>query len=418
MTEQNNKAKSKFKKLIDKIRRKEKHIYTDEEKEPNFNLLLVITFIAGVVLITASYAWFYASLDVKIDFFKMTVSNNSGLFISLDGKDFSSSVEVSRDSLITDLRDRYEDHTNQWASAGLFATSSNGIRTPNDNKFSMYAGSGIGKSNKDMEQAIEDEVDICLDDCDNQCEDQAADEAGQIACFNTCVKKCEDIRNYYGSKVLLDSRLVNETDANGSNIYIAFDFFLKNVSGSPKSDNLYFDKGTSIYYSDETHDSEDGIINSLRIGLVKVGSVPLKSNINTIQNISCNNKCEMIIYEPNSTLHSNGSIKRATKHNITLIDGQYAPTYALINEGRNLELANGHSGTGIALDNEHFALQNTMSDADFAKPIFEIPNAITKMRAYVWIEGQDVDSLETRSTGGAMSIVINLIKDLAGYNGY
>lgn len=417
MTKQNNKANSKFKKLIDKARKKEKHISTDEEKATNFNLLLVITFIAGVVLITASYAWFYASLDVKIDFFKMTVSNNSGLFISLDGRDFSSSVEVSRDSLITDLRDRYPDHTNQWASAGLFAASSNGIRTQNDYRFSMYAGSGIGKSSKEMEQAIEGEVDACLGDCDNQCEDQA-DEAGEIACFNACVKKCEDIRNYYGSKVLLDSRLVSETKSNGSNIYIAFDFFLKNVSGSPKSDNLYFDKGTSVYYSDETHDSEDGIINSLRIGLVKVGSVPLKSNINTIQNMSCNNKCEMIIYEPNSTLHSNGSIKRATKHGITLVDGKYTPTYALINEGRNLELANGHDGTGIGMDSEHFALQKTISDPDFAKPIFAIPNAITKMRAYVWIEGQDVDSLETRSTGGAMSIVINLIKDLAGYNGY
>jgi hypothetical protein len=48
--------------------------------------------------------------------------------------------------------------------------------------------------------------------------------------------------------------------------------------------------------------------------------------------------------------------------------------------------------------------------------MFKIPNGITKFRAYVWIEGQDIDSLETYSRGADIYVAINLIKDLAGYD--
>jgi hypothetical protein len=310
----------------------------------------------------------------------MIVSNETGIFISLDGTDFASSVEITRDKLVTDLTSTYPNHNNQWASSGLFAVSSNGIPNADTSKFNMYTGYGVGKKYE-----AEEEYDNDWD------------------------------KTFFTTKVLLNTKLVKEEKPSTSNIFIAFDFFLKNISGSPKSDNLYFNEGTEIKYNGINFDDWDGVINSLRIGLVKVGSVPLKSSVSAIQNISCNNKCEMIIYEPKSTRHSEASIKRATKYGVKLVDGEYSPTYSVISEGTELELANGQIGSNIELDSAHFALQNTITDADFEKPIFEVPNAITKMRAYIWIEGQDMDSLETGSNGGAISVIINLIKDLAGY---
>lgn len=196
------------------------------------------------------------------------------------------------------MNSTYPNHSNQWAGLGLFPISSNGIRDSNSFRFDMFAGSGKGKLDKDFEKKIEDEIDECINTCDDKCKDEI-NEASEIECFNNCVYACEDKRNYFSNKVLLDTRLFKEVRANPSNVYIAFDFFLKNVSGSPKPDNLYFNQGTSIYYNDDTTDDEDGVINSLRIGLVKMGSVPLKSDINTIQNITCNNNCQMVIYEPN-----------------------------------------------------------------------------------------------------------------------
>lgn len=96
-----------------------------------------------------------------------------------------------------------------------------------------------------------------------------------------------------------------------------------------------------------------------------------------------------------------------------MIDGAYSPTYAVIAEGTKLEHVNGQEGSGIPLDTEHFALQNTITTFD--NPIFQVPNGITKVRVYVWIEGQDMDSLETYSKGAGIGIYIDLEKDLAGY---
>ena len=66
--------------------------------------------------------------------------------------------------------------------------------------------------------------------------------------------------------------------------------------------------------------------------------------------------------------------------------------------------------------NENFKLQITRPNIE--RPIFQIPDGITKMRVYVWLEGQDIDSLETRSEGADVSVLINLIKDTAGYDAF
>lgn len=342
-------------------------------------LLIFIIFFTGILLIVSSYAWLSASLNVKVKFLDMSVSSNSGLFISLDGIDFSDSVEISLDSVISDLKERYPSNTNQWASAGLWPVSTIGIPNSNSDKFDVYVGEIV----KNKKKIVPGER-------------------------------------------LLNTTLVDQNNSSAANVYIAFDIFLKNVSGSPLSDNLYFDDDTAIDFDynkyadtdeatkEDIIDSMSGIMNSMRIGLIKVGSVPLKSSVNNIQNIVCNNNCEMVIYEPNSTAHSEGSIKTAKESDITLVDGTYNPTYAIINEGRNLQHSNGQEDTGIPLDTEHFALQKTTTT--FTNPIFQIPSGITKVRAYVWIEGQDIDSLETYSKGAAITIAINFIKDLSGYN--
>jgi hypothetical protein len=356
----NNKVKKKY------VKKKEVNV---EEDRINSNQLLIATFFTGVLLIVSSYAWLSASLNVKVKFFDLSVSTDNGLFISLDGIDYSDSVEISVNSVITDLRATYPNHTNQWASGGLWPVSSNGIKNPNREKFDVYVGE---------------------------------------------VSKRYKNRN---NKRFLNTILVNEDEASALNSYISFDLFLKNVSGSPKSDNLYLDEDTFIDFNEDTEEdvkeSMANIMNSMRFGFVRIGSVSSKETINNIQNIKCNNICEMLIYEPNSTSHSNDSIESLVENGITLVDGEYTSTYAVINEGQFLEHMNGQVGSGIPLDTEHFALQRTITTFD--NPIFKIPNGVTKLRVYVWIEGQDIDSLETYSKGAAIDIGINFVKDLAGY---
>lgn len=327
----NKKVSNSKKKTIKKIKNNGIKIFNINPK-----LLMVIIFFTGVLLIFSSYAWFSSSLNVKIKFFDLVVSSDDGLFISLDGLNFSDSVEISTDSLITNLKTTYPNNTNQWASGGLWPVSSNGIKNVNSNKFDVYVGE-VAKLNKHDRD----------------------------------------------SKKILNARLIKEDSSNAANSYIAFDLFLKNITGSPNKDNLYFDDDTKIDFdyekyeesndvlSDDVKDAMSGIMNSMRIGIVKIGSAPLNSDVRTIQNIGCNNNCQMIIYEPNSTAHSSKSIDDAKTYGVTLVDGQYVPTYAVINEGDKLQHASGQEGTGLSLDTEHFALQNTIKNFD--KPIFEIP---------------------------------------------
>lgn len=378
MTGQQNKLQIETKKIKNKKRiirsdvkkRRKKKALKRLKKKIRAGVLFLITFCVGLLLIVVAYAWFSVSLNVKVKFFDIVVSSHSGLFISLDGVSYFSSVEISKDSVITDLRKTYPNHTNQWASGGLWPASSLGIKNTNSPKFDMYVGKVI-----------------------------------------TIRRKGQRDLN------LLNTTLSDESVPNESNVYIAFDIFLKNVSGSPKPDNLYLEDGTTIDFEEDTDEETinemTNIINSMRFGFVKIASVPLKTDVRTVQNLTCNNKCDAFIYEPNSISHTEASIIGAAQLGITLIDGIYAPTYAVKKEGERLILHNGHEGTGIPLDTQHFALQQTITDFD--NPIYQIPNGITKVRIYVWLEGQDVDSLETSSIGADVYISIDLVKDLAGY---
>jgi len=335
----------------------------------NPRLLVIVAFFTGILLIVASYAWLSASLNVKVKFLNLSVSSDHGLFISLDGIDFSDTVEISLESVINDLRNRYPNHTNQW-TAGLWPVSSNGIKDPNRNKFDVYKGEVSRKRDKNK-------------------------------------------------KRYLSTVLMKEDEYSAANVFIAFDLFLKNVSGSPKSDNLYLENASIDFDEGMIEDDKEsmaGIMNSMRFGFVKMSTVSSKSDVNTIQNIGCNNNCQMVIFEPNSKSHSTLSIESIYENfNISIVDGDYTPSYGIIAEGNRLEHMNGHEGTGIPLDTAHFALQNTIVDENLENPIFQIPNGITKVRTYIWIEGQDVDSLETNSRGAAIYITIDFIKDLAGY---
>ena len=333
-------------------------------KSKKYDLLIVATFMVGVLLIFATYAWFSAALDTKIKVINLVVSNDSGLSISFDGVNFGSSIQISEENIIDNLKNIYPNNTNQWPGLGMKPVSTNGIKNPNQDKFDIYATSGIR------------------------------------------------YRDRLKLKTYLTTGKVSEDVAGTSNSFVAFDIFLKNKTGSPMSDNLYLDDGTGITISKGHTDEIEGMLNSSRIGFLKIGSVPIKSSVNDIQNVKCNNACEAVIYEPYQTNHTAYSISKVQKYDIALFNGQYYPTYAMINEVYKINVRDVLDGS----DTENFALQ--INRIDFSKPLFQIPDGITKVRVYIWIEGQDIDSLETSSSGADLTITINFIKDTAGYDYY
>lgn len=337
-------------------------------KKHNF-LMGIVIFSLGVLLTFSTYAWLSTSLNVQIKNFSMVVSRNSGLSISLDGIEFGKSVEISEEILINQLKNRYPTNTSQWSANGLVPVSTNGIAGPNSSKFNVYGTTGVKYKNRKKEK-------------------------GYVTTY-----------------------LMDESNINAYNFYIAFDIFIQNATGSPVADNLYLD-GTSYFAMESEYDEEmDALVNSARIGIVKMGTVSSKAPVNQIQGIQCNNACQMIIYEPNSKNHNPMSVEKATKYGINLVDGEYFPTYGCIKAGGPIIVNDSISGS-TNMDYSFFALQNTITDEELEAPIFKIPDGITKFRVYVWIEGQDIDSLETDSSGADVAISIDLSKDTLGYEAF
>ena len=354
-----NKKRTKKEKLIAYIK-KDKH---------KFFMSIMVIFFLGILLIFSAYAWFSTSLNVKIKTFNMIVSRNSGLSISFDAINFDQSIEISEDILINKLVETYPNNLSQWAGNGLIPVSTRGIANSNNYFYEIYESSGVKYKNRDLEKGY------------------------------------------------ITTTLSRENQRRTVNKYIAFDLFIKNETGSPVSDHLFLEQNTEFMMTSDSDEEMTGLVNSARIGFVKVGSVPHNTPATTIQNLQCNNNCQSIIYEPNSTNHTSLSIERAKKFGINLRDGNEFPTYAYKKAGGPFELIDTISGS-IGLDYNYFVQQETISTDAFERPLFTIPDGITKMRVYVWIEGQDIDSLETDSEGAEVSISINFIKDTYGYTEY
>ena len=336
----------------------------NERKSKNFNILILIAFVSGLLLIAATYAWFSSTLNAKVKIVNLVVSNDNGLSISFDGINFGQSIEISKETLIDNLRGVYPNHTNQWPVLGLKPVSTIGLKSPNDEKFELFKTSGIM------------------------------------------------YRDRAKTRGYLSTEKVVEDESGVRNSFVAFDIFLRNKTGSPISDNLYLDQGTGIKIESGHTEEMEGLVNSIRIGFLRIGSVPLDSNIYQRQNVGCNGHCEATIYEPFSTNHTNLSIDRLKRYNVALFNGQYYPTYAMINTVEEVNIKDIVNNP----NNPNFALQQ--NSVDFGRPLFQIPDGITKVRVYIWVEGQDVDSFETYSTGSDISITLNFIKDTAGFDYY
>jgi len=365
----NSTKKHPVKKTKTKSKKKIKHNIWFYIKNINPKLKIIIIILLGLLLIFSTYAWFSTNLNVKIRTFNMVVTRNTDLTISFDGINFERSLEISQETILDNLHNLYPNHVNQWAANGLIPVSSPGITNRNTSIFDMYETSGVLYTRRERNRGF----------------------------IRTTRSEEFEPRKY--------------------NYYLAFDLFIKNKTGSPISDNLYFEDSTSIIAPNETDEEMLGIVNSFRLGLVKVGSVGINASVPQIQNISCNNQCQSIIYEPNSANHTNLSIERAKKYGVELVDGVRFPTYSYIKAGGPIYVENSVSGSAN-LDPEYFRLQETMTEHDFDDPLFAIPDGITKVRVYLWIEGQDIDSLETDSTGTEVEISIDFVKDQAGYQAY
>ena len=196
---------------------------------------------------------------------------------------------------------------------------------------------------------------------------------------------------YYGSVVTNDAGdfiLTSTKDNDKSGHYIVFDVFLKVDSAA----DIYLTSESKVDKKDGATDQ--GLQNAARVGFVIEGNTPSTSSIGTITGLSLDTGTAKI-WEPNYDTHTKLAITNAkTNYDLTITETNAQLDYyglkADITAANNI----GIKQVGVPSTQYFSKVEPAISTiyGSTAKPKFDnLKAGITKVRVYMWVEGQDVD---------------------------
>ena len=410
----------------------------DNRKNKKIKKLIAICSLTSFIFIVATYAWFIGMRQVNVSSFEIEIASTDSLLLSLDGSTWDTTVTINSGNF-TDVS--YTGNVNNWANYG----SSNAGLKPI---------SSIGE-------------------IDTVSSTMKMFEKGSLTATPGGYRLLASrIHNYETNAQRANS--VNAQGFNTENGgYVAFDLFVRNFSGRAYYSENDILNEEAIYLTTDSAVtvgsngvSDTGIENSVRVGFAQIGRVNGKTtDVTTITGIKCvpgeNSPVTGIcrtaqIWEPNDTEHvqaaidyydtscrlrpvptgenpgltdiTSASAYTADSHCTAVADGTAKKTYAI---GRAIEINdkvdvydgaqyNGYTATTRTVYSGSQPLYafdyftDTMKDLHgMARPTFMTlaPNSITKIRVYVWIEGQDIDNYDFSSIGKQIKVQFGFTKE-------
>ena len=398
---------------------------------------LVITLVlTALILSVSTYAWFIGMRTVTVSEFSVDIATTKELALSLDGKNWGDSVKINKGNF-NDIGVVYEGHTNWWAGEGLIPMSSVGKIDTEVSRLILYEKSSITQSTGGYR--------IMASRAENEEEGEAE---GYVA-FDLF------IRNHTGSDYIaaLDEK-------NEEAIYLDIDSKAR-VSdvGEGGVEGTGIENSVRVAFAQigrvegtTADDPED----ASKVGLI-TGIDCAATGGEAVTSI-CRRTAQ--IWEPNDLEHVDGakswyetSCRKRT--NQTTFTGDtcatwgydeendtysYLPTYAIAQEiaadpavdvydGTEY---NGYSGSIGTYDVDEDEVETWPSTGETAKYLYKFPtftdsdkikkgmdrpefftlapNSVTKVRIYIWIEGQDIDNYDFASIGKAISVKFGFTK--------
>lgn len=334
----------------------------NQKKKNNLKLSILLLILLLVVLIASTYAWFTANQTVTVDSVDVHIEAQNGLQISTNATDWKSLIENAD---IT--ANAYTGNKNQLPTS-MEPVSTVGDIDDTTGFMKMYYGK------------------VESDETDGFDKLTATAEAEPVADEKTIPK------------------------------FVSFDVFLR-VNSDTK---LKMTSGSKVVMKDGSTDK--GIKQASRVAFCIEGNTPAGSDVATITGLkgakSFSDPAKTVyIWEPNANLHTAAAVAHAKdNYNITTTTGGAKSdivTYAGIKQAFATKTL--LKDTYTAGDNfstitpDYVTLANTNGDmltADGAEgtdeapaeqKIFALTAGITKVRVYMWIEGQDVDCENTAS---------------------
>ena len=373
--------------------------------------LFFICTIMASILIAGSYAWFVGMKTVNVSSFDVEIAAIDGLSLSLDGVSWSDTVSINQENF---NEVNTSNNTNSWGGSGLVPVSSVGVIDTDASRMIMY-------------------------------------EKGSFATTPGGFRiMASQVQNTVEGKLEQDG-------------YVAFDLFVKNLSGKEyykdlnvlNEEPIYLSPDSAVKVSTNGGVAGTGIENSVRVGFAQIGRVEAtETNQSVITGITCSSDTKVTgicadrsaqIWEPNDKYHVQNAInwyasscKKRTGADLTqsssydgvcntLTDGLYVQTNAIsgvIDYKDQVDVYDGLDYNGYTASISDTAQAGKLFAYDYFtdseksltgvnRPTFITlaPNSITKVRVYIWIEGQDIDNYDFASLGKKISVAFGLSKE-------
>jgi len=321
-----------------------------EKKEEDYRkkkrrFLFIWFFFLTIFLSTITYAWFTSNRLVDLEFFDIHVETDGGLEISANAIDWKGEVTVN------DLKNAYKTYPSSLNQVpGVMMPMSSGGGIDSNGYLTMFYGQ--------------------------------AEYGGNSNYYLTTYRKVEE----------------RTTEESNNGDYIAFDIFFKTTV----SKTVYLSSDSFVRPKDG---DSVGIENSARIAFIREGSVNSETNITGAQNLKTGNEDSVIIWEPNYDVHTEHGVLNARKTygidtsttNASIIN--YDGVVGTVTSGALVEIGDANAVNYPNLFSNVDVDIYTKSNNNENKELFTIDVGITKVRIYMWLEGQDVDSENQASHG-------------------
>lgn len=313
-----------------------------------YSLLLLLLLL--VFLIVSTYAWFTANQTVTISTLDVNVQTSNGLQISADAINWKTILQKED---ITGATATYATNTNQMPTE-MEPVSTAGVVT--SGVMDMYSG----------------EVDA---------HDNGVD------------------------YTLVSNKLTDTRGTDGT--YIAFDIFLRVDQAS----QVYLTTASNVTYKQDATDK--GLQNAARVAFIDEGNASIETEPTTIQALK--NGTSSIIWEPNYDVHTAAGVLNAKEiYGITTTTTggtqlSYDGIKAAIDIGKGVTLKTANKTSFADLFETVTPTISTVKDFDAQQSLLNLKAGITKVRIYMWVEGQDVDC-ENNASGTDISFNVQITK--------
>ena len=401
----------------------------NEKHSKKIRKLVAMCSLIAIILAVSTYAWFIGMKRVEVSEFDINIATTEGLFLSMDGIDWKYNLDVNEAT-------QYDNNTNKLDGVELIPLSSVGDMDSTTSRMKLYEKSSL--------TAV----------------------PGGYRLLSA------QVNNYTNQEP--NTQAYIEGDG-----YVAFDLFIKNLSGDEyyidndpdNEEAIYLNTNSSVKVADVGGVPNTGIENSLRVAFAQIGRVEGDTvDQDTITGITCADDedgaapvtgiCRSAqIWEPNDTAHVGNAINWYDKSCLArtaadvyssssytesddgtttcndIVNGTAYPTYAI---SRRIDVADGvniYDGTAFntyatntidyatyaaAEDKAPYKLveypnfTDTMKNiAGAERPQFMTlaPNSITKVRVYIYLEGQDIDNYDFAQLGAKVSVNFGFTKE-------